>query len=33
VRLDFQRFHSVGEDAGAGEADIDLLTLGVLYRL
>jgi OmpA-like transmembrane domain len=33
VRVDFQLFDSVGEDSGPGEADIDLLTLGVLYRL
>lgn len=33
VRLDFQRFENVGEDSGAGEADIDLLSLGVLFRL
>lgn len=33
VRLDFQRFESVGEDNGAGEADIDLLSLGVIFRL
>lgn len=33
VRLDLQRFESVGEDNGAGEADIDLLSLGVLFRL
>jgi opacity protein-like surface antigen len=33
VRLDFQRFESVGEDNGPGEADIDLLSLGVLFRL
>ena len=33
VRVDFQRFDSVGEDSGPGEADIDLMTLGVLYRL
>lgn len=33
VRLDFQRFESVGEVFEAGEADIDLFTLGVLFRL
>ena len=33
VRLDFQRFENVGEDNGAGEADIDLLSLGVMFRL
>jgi opacity protein-like surface antigen len=33
VRLDFQRFEGVGEDNGPGEADVDLLSLGVLYRL
>lgn len=33
LRLDFQRFESVGEDNGFGEADIDLLSLGVLFRL
>ncbi|MGH8174737.1 MAG: outer membrane beta-barrel protein [Steroidobacter sp.] len=33
VRLDFQRFERVGEDNGVGEADIDLLSLGVIFRL
>jgi len=33
VRLDFQRFEGVGEDSGPGEADIDLLSLAVLFRL
>ncbi len=33
ARLDYQRLESVGEDSGAGVADIDLLSLGVLYRL
>jgi hypothetical protein len=33
LRVDFQRFESVGEDNGAGEADIDLLSFGVLFRL
>jgi OmpA-OmpF porin, OOP family len=33
VRLDFQRFENVGENNGPGEADIDLLSLGVLFRL
>lgn len=33
VRVDFQRFDSVGEKNGAGRADIDLLSLGVLFRL
>ncbi|HMN47269.1 MAG TPA: outer membrane beta-barrel protein [Povalibacter sp.] len=33
VRLDFQRFESVGDVFQAGEADIDLLNLGVLFRL
>lgn len=33
VRLDFQRFESVGEENGSGEADIDLLSLGVIFRL
>lgn len=33
ARLDFQRFLNVGESDGAAEADIDLLTLGILYRL
>lgn len=33
VRLDFQRFESVGDVFQAGKADIDLLTLGVLFRL
>lgn len=33
VRLDFQRFDSVGEENGIGEADIDVWSLGVLFRL
>lgn len=33
VRVDYQRFDSVGEENGAGRADIDLLSLGVLFRL
>ncbi len=33
VRLDFQRFDSVGEDNGIGDADIDVISLGVLFRL
>lgn len=33
LRLDFQRFESVGEQFEPVEADIDLLTFGVLYRL
>jgi OmpA-like transmembrane domain len=33
VRLDFQRFDSVGEDNGIGETDIDVISLGVLFRL
>jgi opacity protein-like surface antigen len=33
VRAEFQRFDSVGEQRGAGRADIDLLSLGVIFRL
>jgi len=33
VRADFQRFDSVGEKNGSGRADIDLLSLGVIFRL
>jgi OOP family OmpA-OmpF porin len=33
VRLDFQRYDDVGKGNGVGEADIDVLTLGVLFRL
>lgn len=33
VRLDFQRYDDVGKDNGIGEADVDSLTLGVLFRL
>lgn len=33
VRLDFQRFNDVGEEHGIGEADIDVWSLGVVYRL
>jgi opacity protein-like surface antigen len=33
VRLDFQRFDDVGKGNGVGEADVDALTLGVLFRL
>jgi opacity protein-like surface antigen len=33
VRADFQRFNDVGEHKGAGRADIDLLSLGVILRL
>jgi opacity protein-like surface antigen len=33
LRLDFQRFENVGDRREAGEADINLLSLGVLYRL
>lgn len=33
VRLEFQRFENVGERNTEGEADIDLLSLGVLFRL
>ncbi len=33
VRLDFQRYDDVGKGNGIGEADVDSLTLGVLYRL
>lgn len=33
VRLDFQRYDDVGKGNGVGEADVDALTLGVLFRL
>jgi hypothetical protein len=33
ARLDFQRYSDVGEDSPVGESDIDLLSLGILYRL
>jgi len=33
VRLDFQRYDDVGKGNGLGEADVDVLTLGVLFRL
>jgi opacity protein-like surface antigen len=33
LRLDFQRFDNVGEVMEGGRADIDTLTLGVLFRL
>lgn len=33
VRLDFQRFNDVGKEHGIGEADIDVWSLGVLFRL
>lgn len=33
ARLDFQRFVAVGVEDREGDADIDLLSLGVLYRL
>jgi OmpA-like transmembrane domain len=33
LRVDFQRFENVGDKREAGEADINLLSLGVLYRL
>lgn len=33
ARLDFQHFVEVGAKGREGEADIDLLSLGVLYRL
>lgn len=33
VRADFQRFNAVGEITSAGQAGIDLLSLGVLFRL
>lgn len=33
VRLDFQRYDDVGKGNGIGEADVDSLTLGVLFRL
>jgi hypothetical protein len=33
VRLDFQRLDDVGENNGFGSSDIDVLSLGVLFRL
>lgn len=33
LRLDFQRFEGLGDRFEPVEADVDLLTLGVLYRL
>jgi opacity protein-like surface antigen len=33
VRADFQRFNDVGETGDTGRADIDLLSLGVIFRL
>jgi len=33
MRLDFQRYDDVGEDDWIGEADIDVWSLGVLFRL
>jgi len=33
VRLDFQRFDDVGENNGIGSADIDVMSLGVLFSL
>lgn len=33
ARLDFQRFVGVGSNRSGAEADIDLLSLGVIYRL
>lgn len=33
VRLDFQRYDDVGKGNGIGEADVDVLALGVLFRL
>jgi hypothetical protein len=33
VRLDFQRYDDVGNENGAGHADIDVFSLGVLFRL
>jgi opacity protein-like surface antigen len=33
ARLDFQRYDSVGKDNGIGEADVDVWSLGVLFRL
>ncbi|HEY6645255.1 hypothetical protein [Povalibacter sp.] len=33
VRVDFQRFENLGEDFEPVKTDVDLLTLGVLYRL
>ena len=33
VRLDFQSYDDVGKGNGIGEADVDVLILGVLFRL
>jgi hypothetical protein len=33
ARLDFQRYDSVGKENGIGEADLDVWSLGVLFRL
>lgn len=33
VRLDFQSYDDVGKGNGIGEADVELLSLGVLFRL
>lgn len=33
VRLEFQRFVEIGAEDREGEADIDLISVGVLYRL
>jgi len=33
VCLDFQRYDDVGENNGVGSADIDVMSLGVLFRL
>lgn len=33
ARLDFQRYDDVGKGNGVGEADVDVLALGVLFRL
>lgn len=33
ARLDFQRYDSVGKNNGIGEADVDIWSFGVLFRL
>lgn len=32
MRLEYQRFFDVGEDDETGETDVDLVTLGILFR-
>ena len=33
INLDWQRFKDVGDEDDTGEADIDRLSLGVIFRL